>query len=378
MEKIIELIDRANPERFINPENGADILGFCFSLGLILLVSYLFLLKIKGKSKQFRIFTVLLIFIISFSLYPIRIWIVPKFERFSDGEFGILFPRFSGIDFSEHLGEKRINEAISLELKNTLMEMRLGTLASIRTISWVVDTRESAKMVKNKYKAKAILYGYATKLQNSYQLTGWLDVGYVEFIQIIPNVDTVRVQFETSTGPKLSINFSDTGYNMKDIIQRFVRNCMPFMIANLKYRNDEAFVSMIKSLMRYDTDFKENELSGFLVQNAAERLDRANELEEAMQLYALSYECFELFKTRIDSNKTDCKMEIIVLRAFAAFSKMKEGYIAFSLGDPMRGKQCYMTASHMYPVLAPLIRKDLDSRIDLDEEHGITVEYSVF
>jgi len=378
MQKIIELIDRANPERFINPENGADVLGFCFSLGLIFFVSYVFFLKIKGKNKQFRIFTVLLGFIISFLLYSIPIWVIPHFQKFSNNEFGIIFPRFSGADFSEHLGEKRINEAISLELKNTLMEMRLDTLASIRTISWVVDSRESAKIIKSKYNAKAILYGYATKLQNSYQLTGWLDVGFLGFIQIVPNVDTIRVEFETSTGPKVSINFSGSDFNMKYITQTFIRDCLPFMIASLKYKNDEAFVSMIKSLMRYDTDFKENELSGFLLQNAAETLERTNRLQEAMQLYALSYECFKLFKTRIDSNKTDCKMDIRLLRAFAAFSKMKEGYLAFSLSDPMRGLQCYMTASEMYPVLAPLIRKDLDSRIKLDKERGITVEYSVF
>lgn len=376
--QIIELIDRANPQRFINPKNCTDVLGFCFSLGLIFLISYVSFLKIKGKGKQFRIFTVLLSFIISFLLYPIPIWVIPHFQKFSNNEFGIILPRFSGADFSEHLGEKRINEAICLELKNTLMEMRLDTLASIRTISWVVDSRESAKIIKSKYNAMAIFYGYATKLQNSYQLTAWLDVGVLGFINIIPNIDTIKVKFETSTGPKVSINFSDSDFNMKNITQTIVRECLPFMIANLKYKNDEAFVSMVKSLMRYDTDFKENDLSGFLLQNAAERLDRTNKLQEAMQLYALSYECFKLFKTRIDSNKTDCKMDIRLLRSFAAFSKMKEGYIAISLSDPERGLQCYMTASEMYPVLAPLIRKDIDSRIKLDKERDITVEYSVF
>jgi hypothetical protein len=378
MEKIFELIDRANPERFINPENSADVLGFCFLLGLIFLVSYVSFLKIKRKGKQFRIFTVLLGFIISLLLYPIPIWVIPHFQKFSNNEFGIILPRFSGADFSEHLGEKQINEAISLELKNTLMEMRLDTLASIRTISWVVDSRESAKIIKSRYNAKAILYGYATKLQDSYQLTGWLDVGFVGFINIVPNVDTIRVEFETSVGPKVSIDFSGSNFNMKNITQTFIRECLPFMIANLKYKNDEAFVSMVKSLMHYDTDFKENDLSGFLLQNAAERLERTNKLQEAIQVYALSYECFRLFKTRIDSNKADCKMDIRQLRAFAAFSKMREGHIAFSISDPKRGLQCYMTASEMYPVLTPLILKDLESRKGFDKESDTTIEYSVF
>jgi hypothetical protein len=92
---------------------------------------------------------------------------------------------------------------------------------------------------------------------------------------------------------------------MEHITQGIVRDCLPFMIAILKYKNSKVFVSMVKYLMRNDKNFEENELSGFLLQDAAERLDRANELEEAMQLYASSYECFKLFKTRIDSNKTD-------------------------------------------------------------------------
>jgi len=37
-----------------------------------------------------------------------------------------------------------------------------------------------------------------------------------------------------------------------------------------------------------------------------------------------------------------------------------------------------MTAKEMYPVLAPLIDEDLDSRLKLDKGHEITVEYSVF
>jgi hypothetical protein len=97
-----------------------------------------------------------------------------------------------------------------------------------------------------------------------------------------------------------------------------------------------------------------------------------------MQLYALSYECFKLFKTRIDSNKADCKMDIELLRHFAAFSKMKEGHIAFSLNDTTRCLQCYLTASEMYQVLAPIISKDLDTRMKFDKERNINVEYSVF
>jgi len=336
-------------------------------------------LKIFATWKVFKIWIPILIFISTFIiLYPIRVSIIPCFQKFSDDEFGIMFPRFSGVDLSDHLGEKRINEEICLLLANKLEIMRLDSLTSLKVISWIVDNNKNAEKMKIKYNAGAIFYGNAIKLRDSYQLEAWLDVGIIGFIYTIPNVDTIRVEFDTRTGPKLLVKFTDQGHNLENIIQTFIRDCLPFMTAKIRYRNEEIFLSMVKLLNQYDKNFEENELSGFLYQGAANLLEKEGEIDEAMEFYALSFDCFKLFKTRIDSDRTICEIDVNLLRQFAAFSKMKEGNIALTQCDIYRGLECYGVASSMFPALDSLINEDLDSRLVINAKDGIVIGYETF
>jgi len=274
--------------------------------------------------------------------------VVPHFQRFPDAKVGILFPRFSGARLSEHFGHKRLNEILENKLTQMLQEFQakmkmsgLDTLIAVRSVSWSAGSQEQADRLRKKYNASCILWGTVTRLQSDARLSTFFNVDTVGFGLHIPSVGPITAKFDLVVGGSYTMRFSDITFDhVAFFVKQLIDGIMPTLAVTVNEKDPLLSAELIRRLPSIDKWYKQADHAGFLLQSAASAYERIDSLDKALEYYALSWKHLNRFKRKLDSTAHTTPPDIDI-RRFAAFSKWKEAFLAYKIGDTLRSKECF-------------------------------------
>ncbi|MBU8932698.1 MAG: hypothetical protein KOO62_01705 [candidate division Zixibacteria bacterium] len=278
--------------------------------------------------------------------------VIPYTQRFEDDQVGILFPRFSGIEMGDNLGDIRLNEALGDEIAARLLELEdkmdlvsIADMVQVRSVSWVVESEEQSDALREKYKAKAILWGSVRKQQSDYMVSANFIGDVTAFGMELSWFPPDTVKYYICSGPIFGdepyrLSFSDT---LPDQIASFARkvinNVLPDMAIAVQAKDPVLAARIIEMLPSLDPWYTRSDQAPFLLSAAAQWWLSEDSVEKAMEYFSLSYEFFKTLLARIESGETEIA-EYATVNRFAVYAKYMEGATAYRLRDTARAKEC--------------------------------------
>jgi len=339
----LDLIKRA-----YQPETGSDVVIAC-GVFVFAVVCFALSIKLTRRTWADAFSLVRKLFGIAILYYVVVSAVVPYFQRFPNGTVGILLPRLGGYKLAQHFGEEGLNEIIEDELTRKLQEFQtkmklsgLDSLVTVKSVSWRASSQEQADRLRKKYNATCVLWGTVTRLQSDARLSTVFDAGNVGFRLHIPNVDPITAEFCLGVGGgSYTMRFSDTTFDhIAFFVKQLIDGIMPTLAVTVYEKDPLLAAELIRRLPSIDKWYEQADYAGFLLQGAASAFERIDSLDKALEYYALSWKHLNRFKRKLDAT-TQAIPPDIDIRRFATYSKWKEAFLAYQMGDTLRSKECF-------------------------------------
>lgn len=258
---------------------------------------------------------------------------VPYFDKLDDTKYGVIFAGLSGSKLRDNLDGSSLEAILASRVEDRLFSQSLDTLVQIKSMAWVVNSREEALELSRRYSAKTVIWGDVVKLEHSAIVTLRREPRHIHFACALPDGTEQHIGFKVRTPREFELNLYDGSFNASEISSTLLNSMALEIVAFVSEFDLALSESLYISILATQPIIDTNEITPFAIEQGAFAAARRGDTALAMSLYDDSFALLLKLRDFVLNNPLYPDLTSAAVARFAAIARYQQGYHCLQRGD---------------------------------------------